>query len=187
MQSYAAYKFPLFFLLCLASFTCISASSEPNTNSTLERTYTQLEVHLGLENEVSLSRVNYPLYILLEGVDWRTYNEQFRQLGLLVDMWDQARRGEIMLDETRNVPLQGGDRSVFSRQIRIVRTDWKELGEKCGYRSKGVPNSGCAYNKRLPRCTIYVPHQPIYSNGDINEFHNLLGHEMWHCLAGSFH
>ncbi|GEM_PF-4353010 len=149
--------------------------------------YSGLDVHLGYENEASASRINFPLYILLSETDWRAYNEQFRQLGVLVDLWDQARRGDTMLEETRNVPLQGVEASAFSRQIRLIRTSWDEIGEKCGYKANGSPHSGCAFNKRLPRCTIYVPHQPLYANGDLNEYHQLLGHEMWHCMVGSFH
>lgn len=156
-------------------------------DSTSQIDYSRVDVHLGFENEVSAGRINYPLYILASALDWLLFGEQFRQLGLLVDQWDQAQSGEIALPETSNVPLLGADQSVFHRQIAIVRTDWDTVGEMCGYGSSGEPNNGCAYNKNLPYCTIYVPHQEIYKNGDENAYHNLLGHEMWHCLVGSFH
>ena len=149
--------------------------------------YADLDVHLGFENEVSTKRLNYPLHILISGKNWQVYNEQFRQLGELTDLWDKAQRGEILLDDIRNIPLAGMENSSFQRKIRIVRADWDVVGEKCGYRSGGRPHSGCSYNKRLPKCTIIVPHQQSYEKGDINEYHQLLGHEMWHCLVGSFH
>lgn len=183
----------LVILVCamLAITTFAARSAEASVSHTGEGgtpdLYSSLDVHLGFENEASAERINFPLYIQLSEMDWRSYNEQFRQLGLLVDMWDQARRGDILLEDTRNVPLLGVDTSVMRRQIRIIRTNWNEVGEKCGYRSSGSPHDGCAFNKQLPRCTIVVPHQQIYAKGDINEYHNLLGHEMWHCLVGSFH
>lgn len=171
--------FFLFPFLGMAGFGEYANSSQAS--------FASLEVHLGYENEVSADRINYPVYILLSGADWKTYNEQFRQLGALVDTWDRVRQGEFTLDETSNVAVQGSDYPVFRREIRIIRTDWVEVGEKCGYRENGKPHSGCAFNKRLPSCTIVVPRKKLYAGGDIDEFHDLLGHEMWHCLVGSFH
>lgn len=152
-----------------------------------EPDYAQLAIHIGFENAASPQRINFPLHILLSGENWREYNEQFRQLGLLIDLWDQARQGVISLEESRNVPLPGSQASRYERQLRIVRTDWQSVGKRCGYRANGQPHSGCAFNKRLPKCTIVVPHQYLYADGDINEYHQLLGHELWHCVVGSFH
>ncbi len=181
-------KLLVYLILFLSGACNVSANQGSMAEAVLATEYSHLEVHLGFENAVSAERLNYPLYILLSGQDWKVYNEQFRQLGLLVDLWDQARRNEILLEETRNVPMQGIEKKAFfQRQVRIIRTNWNEVGEKCGYRSGRTPHSGCSFNKRLPRCTIVVPHQQLYANGDINEYHQLLGHEMWHCLVGSFH
>lgn len=178
-------------LLCLLLPTIAHAAYDPQADqqevAVSQTEYTTLKLHLGYENEVSATRVNYPFRIQLTGQDWRVYNEQFRQLGELADLWDQARQGQILLQETRNVPLPGEQTNAFSRQVRIIRTSWAIVGQKCGYKKNGQPHSGCAFNKRLPKCTVVVPHQPLYANGDINEYHQLLGHEMWHCIVGSFH
>ncbi len=165
-----------------------AASNDGPENSTrAESTFAPLAVHLGYENEASATRINFPLYILASAADWLGFTEEFRQLGQLVDIWDKAQRGEEPQEETRNIPLLGADVSSFQRQIRIVRTDWEEMGEMCGYGSKGLPNNGCSFHNDLPECTIYVPTQDIYADGNVDAYHALLGHEMWHCLVGSFH
>ncbi len=161
--------------------------SNDNGADSANSEFAPLEVHLGFENEASATRINFPLFILATAANWLSFDEQFRQLGALVDLWDRAQSGEIQLPETSNIPLLGADISLFTRDVRIVRTDWATMGEKCGYGSGGQPNNGCAYINDLPECSIYVPQPEIYKNGDENAFHALLGHEMWHCLVGDFH
>lgn len=159
----------------------------PDSGTTIDSSYTEVVLHIGLENEASLSRINFPFMILADALNWRSFGEEFRQLGALVDIWDTAHKEGTSLPETRNIPLLGADLLVFRRWIEIVRTDWETVGEKCGYGSQGKPNNGCSYNKNLPECRIYVPRPELYADGDENAYHALLGHEMWHCIVGSFH
>ncbi|MDX1496669.1 MAG: hypothetical protein R3352_03875 [Salinisphaeraceae bacterium] len=150
--------------------------------------YGPVELHLGYENEASATRINFPRYINANSVTWNiAHNEEFRQLGALVDTWDQAQRGEMSLPETRNTRVLGAQQSEYYREVRIIRTSWQEVGERCGYNAEGEPNNGCAYFGDMPRCSIYVPRQQLYAGGDIDRYNGLLGHEMWHCIVGSFH
>lgn len=152
-----------------------------------EESYYPVEVQLGFENEASATRINYPLYILASALDWWDFDEEFRQLGLLTDIWETSNREDIALPETSNVGIPLLDITLFRRYVKIIRTDWETVQEVCGTNDDGDPNHGCAYHYNVPYCTIYVPRPDIYQGGNLNSFHTLLGHEMWHCLVGSFH
>ena len=164
-----------------------SADYPPDAQYATDESYRSIEVHLGYENEASATRINYPIYILADILTWRDYDEEFRQLGLLTDIWDTSNREDIQIPETRNIAIPLLDVSLFRRQVKIVRTDWATITEVCGTNDQGEPNHGCAYHYNVPYCTIYVPRPDIYQGGNLNSFHTLLGHEMWHCLVGSFH